>query len=49
MASMIEASRAEAGCLEYCYAEDVLDRGLFILRNGGLIEKLSMTISNPHT
>jgi quinol monooxygenase YgiN len=28
MASMIEASRAEAGCLEYCYAEDVLDRGL---------------------
>ena len=28
MASMIEASRAEAGCLEYSYAEDVLDRGL---------------------
>jgi quinol monooxygenase YgiN len=25
MASMIEASRAEAGCQEYSYAEDVLD------------------------
>ena len=28
MAEMIAASRAEAGCLEYSYAEDVLDRGL---------------------
>jgi len=28
MASMIEASRAEPGCLEYSYAEDVLDPGL---------------------
>src|SRR6266699_1948827 len=28
MASMLEASRAEAGCLEYSYAEDVLDPGL---------------------
>jgi quinol monooxygenase YgiN len=28
MARMIEASRAEAGCLEYVYAEDVLDPGL---------------------
>lgn len=28
MARMIEASRAEAGCLEYSYAEDVVDRGL---------------------
>jgi quinol monooxygenase YgiN len=28
MASMVEASRAEAGCLEYSYAEDVLDPGL---------------------
>ena len=28
MASMVEATRAEAGCLEYSYAEDVLDRGL---------------------
>jgi quinol monooxygenase YgiN len=28
MASMIEASRGEAGCLEYSYAEDVLDHGL---------------------
>lgn len=28
MALMIEASRAEAGCLEYSYAEDVLDTGL---------------------
>jgi quinol monooxygenase YgiN len=28
MASMLEASRAEAGCLEYSYAVDVLDPGL---------------------
>lgn len=28
MVLMIEASRAEVGCLEYSYAEDVLDRGL---------------------
>ena len=28
MASMVEASRAETGCIEYSYAEDVLDRGL---------------------
>ena len=28
MATMVEASRAEVGCLEYSYAEDVLDLGL---------------------
>lgn len=28
MRRMVEASRAEAGCLEYSYAEDVLDPGL---------------------
>jgi quinol monooxygenase YgiN len=28
MALMVEASRAEVGCLEYSYAEDVLDPGL---------------------
>ena len=28
MAAMVEASRAEAGCLDYCYAEDVLEPGL---------------------
>ncbi|HUB52497.1 MAG TPA: putative quinol monooxygenase [Terracidiphilus sp.] len=28
MARMIEASRAEAGCLEYSYAEDVVEPGL---------------------
>jgi len=28
MAEIIAASRAEAGCLEYSYAEDVMDRGL---------------------
>lgn len=28
MRVMIEKSRAEAGCLEYSYAEDVLDPGL---------------------
>ena len=28
MATMVAASRAETGCLEYSYAEDVLDAGL---------------------
>ncbi|HXZ87669.1 MAG TPA: putative quinol monooxygenase [Candidatus Binataceae bacterium] len=28
MERMISASRAEDGCEEYCYAEDVLDAGL---------------------
>lgn len=28
MQQMIEASRAEAGCNEYCYAQDILDPGL---------------------
>jgi quinol monooxygenase YgiN len=28
MRAMIEASRAETGCLKYSYAEDVLDAGL---------------------
>ena len=28
MARMLDASRAEAGCMEYAYAEDVIDRGL---------------------
>lgn len=28
MRAMIEASRAEPGCLQYSYAEDVLDAGL---------------------
>ena len=28
MAFMVESSKAEVGCLEYSYAEDVLDPGL---------------------
>ena len=28
MTRMVEASRAEAGCLEYSYAEDVMEPGL---------------------
>ncbi|GGA88835.1 antibiotic biosynthesis monooxygenase [Brucella endophytica] len=28
MRRMIEASRAEDGCFDYCYAEDVLEPGL---------------------
>ena len=28
MASMVESSRAETGCLDYSYAEDILDHGL---------------------
>ncbi len=28
MQRMVEASRAEAGCVDYGYAEDVLDPGL---------------------
>jgi quinol monooxygenase YgiN len=29
MARVIQASRAEAGCIAYSYAEDVLEAGLF--------------------
>lgn len=32
MRRMIEASRAEPGCLDYAYAEDVLDPGLIHVR-----------------
>jgi quinol monooxygenase YgiN len=32
MRAMIEASRAEDGCVEYGYAEDVLDPGLIHVR-----------------
>jgi quinol monooxygenase YgiN len=32
MSEMIEASRAEEGCLEYCYAEDVLIPGLIHIK-----------------
>ena len=32
MRKMVEASRAEDGCVEYSYAEDVLDRGLIHVR-----------------
>lgn len=32
MARMIEASRAEDGCLHYSYAEDVLEPGLIHVR-----------------
>ena len=28
MRAMVEATRAEAGCIEYSYAQDVLDPGL---------------------
>jgi|EndMetStandDraft_2_1072991.scaffolds.fasta_scaffold00154_9 quinol monooxygenase YgiN len=29
MARVVEGSRAEAGCIDYAYAEDVLEPGLF--------------------
>lgn len=32
MAAIVEASRAEDGCLEYSYAEDVLDPGLIHIK-----------------
>jgi quinol monooxygenase YgiN len=32
MAAMVEASRAEAGCLEYCYGEDLIDPGLIHIK-----------------
>jgi quinol monooxygenase YgiN len=32
MAAMVESSRAEAGCVEYSYAEDVLDAGLIHIK-----------------
>jgi quinol monooxygenase YgiN len=28
MSAMVSASRAEDGCVEYSYAEDILERGL---------------------
>lgn len=32
MAFIVKASRAEVGCLEYSYAEDVLDAGLIHIK-----------------
>lgn len=32
MRRMVESSRAELGCIEYYYAEDVFDRGLIHVR-----------------
>ncbi|EXS70222.1 putative quinol monooxygenase [Sphingobium sp. Ant17] len=32
MQQMVEASRAESGCVEYSYAEDVLDPGLIHIK-----------------
>ena len=32
MARMVEASRAEDGCVDYAYAEDIIDRGLIHVR-----------------
>lgn len=32
MKSMVDASRAETGCIDYGYAEDVLDPGLIHVR-----------------
>ena len=32
MQRMVEASRAEAGCLDYCYAQDIGDPGLIHVR-----------------
>ncbi len=49
MASMIEASRAEAGCLEYSYAQDVLDHGLIHVKERWIDrEALNDHFNTPH-
>ena len=49
MATMVEASRAEAGCLEYCYAEDLFDPGLIHVKERWVDRKsLEEHFMSPH-
>lgn len=49
MARMIAASRLEPGCLEYGYAEDILDRGLIHVKERWRDrEALAAHFASPH-
>lgn len=49
MAEMIDASRAEAGCLTYSYAEDVLEPGLIrVFEAWSDAAALEAHLASPH-
>ncbi len=49
MARVVAATRAEAGCLEYAYAEDVLEPGLFrVVERWESREALAAHFAAPH-
>ncbi|MEQ1541561.1 MAG: putative quinol monooxygenase [Novosphingobium sp.] len=49
MRRVIEATRAEAGCVEYNYAEDVLDPGLIrVSEIWNSAEQLAAHMQTPH-
>lgn len=49
MQRVIEATRAEAGCVEYNYAEDLLDPGLFrVSEVWDSAEHLAAHMQTPH-
>lgn len=49
MARVIAASRAEPGCIEYSYAEDVLEPGLFrVIERWESREALAAHFEAPH-
>ena len=49
MRAMLDASRAEDGCLEYSYAEDVLDPGLIrVSEVWASREQLAAHLKTPH-
>jgi quinol monooxygenase YgiN len=49
MARMVTASRAEPGCLDYGYAEDVLDRGLIHVKELWTDQAaLDLHFTSPH-
>ena len=49
MAAMVKASKAESGCLEYSYAEDVLDAGLIHVKERWTDRaSLDAHLNSPH-
>jgi len=49
MAQVMEATRSEAGCIEYSYAEDVLDPGLIrVSEVWDSRERLAAHLKTPH-
>lgn len=49
MARMIAATRAEAGCIEYAFAEDVVESGLFrIFERWESRDALAAHFETPH-